>query len=769
MMELVKRQRMDARMPPLEDVLKAVRLFVKSKQTKRQAITDSQARLVQQSLEYCFKTVDELQQNIDKALMKIYLTNLRSCAAVLHGTTTRTTVTDAHVDLARFLYERSISNNLRKKTTSLLVHILSLSGYPRAARDLLLQAEQGRSTATSTEASEFEDGAENDRDESLEFEQADERAGLIDRPPKMWQEVLDAFVLQRTKTEVERTFVMIKERGYDRHRDVAVTMIEFCMQQKDVEALKQWWTAYHKAVSEDPGSGPGLRKHEEAAGRRFNDMLSWCLKENQIQLGHQSVRDVMANNPPKPFWDAIFVWAAGTNKSVDEIGRMMSVMEKSNEQIVDRSEWRQADIVTINSLVEFAISLNDPYMAERFIALGRERNIEPDARTLVLQMEYRLKVGDVDGALIAYKALVEHKNATYVDESFAEDISAINRLIVALCGTQRHDFDTIMNVTMDLADRRAPFEAETVSTLALLHLARDEADDATDLLNTHSYHFSSTDRTNLRNAIMKFAVDPKTSTSRAWSSYNILRDIFDETPRDDRTELMTSFFNRERADMAVRIFQHMRMHSRADTIPKVDTYVAAFMGLAKLRDIDSVEIVHNQLKLDYNITITTYLRNALIIAYTAGDKGRKALGFWDDIVASKEGPSYNSIHIALRACEKSPFGDLRAKELWALLRRRNVELDQALWASYVAALAGNGDNDSAIHTIEEAEKAGQLEVDAFLLGSLCDGANGQIKQQEIEAWAREKYPVQWEELEGLGSEEDIAGQRSFGIDRRLGP
>lgn len=584
----------------------------------------------------------------------------------------------------------------------------------------------------------------------------------------MWQVVLDGFVYERDKAEVERTFMMVKERGYDDRKDVAATMIEFCMQQKDVEALKQWWIAYRSTFNLMNG-GKGSKRIEREAGKRLNDLLKWCLEENQIQLGHHFVKDVMANNPPKPFWDAVFVWAAGTKKSVDEIGRMMTVMEKSNEQIADSRKWRQADISTINGLVEFAVSQNDPYMAERFIALGRERNIEPDARTLVLQMEYRLKVDDVDGALIAYKALVEHKNANYVDESFNGDVAAMNRLIVALCGSQRHDFDTIMNVTMDLADRRAPFDAETVSTLALLHLARDEADDATDLLNTHSYHFSSTDRASIRTAIMKLAMDPKSSTSRAWSCYNILRDIFDETPRDDRTELMTSFFTRERADMGVRIFQHMRMHSRADTIPTVDTYVAAFMGLAQLRDIDSVEIVHNQLKLDYNITVTTYLRNALIIAYTAGDKGRKALGFWDDIVASKEGPSYNSIHVALRACEKSPFGDLRAKELWTLLRKRNVELDQALWASYVAALAGNGDNDSAIHTIEEAERAGQLEADPFLLGSLADGANGQIKQEEVMAWAKEKYPVQWETLEGMGWEEDIAGQRTFKIDRRVQP
>ena len=232
---------------------------------------------------------------------------------------------------------------------------------------------------------------------------------------------------------------------------------------------------------------------------------------------------------------------------------------------------------------------------------------------------------------------------------------------------------------------------------------------------------------------------------------------------------MTAFFTRERADMGVRIFQNMRMHSRADTIPTVDTYVAAFLGLAKLRDLESLEVIHNLLKLDYNITPTTYLYNALIIAYTACGKARKALGFWDDIVASREGPSYNSIHIALRACEKSPFGDLKAKDLWSLLRRRNVELDHNLWCSYVGALAGNGDIDMAITAVEEAEGKGELEVDAFLLGSLFEGAPGVVKKSEVESWARDRYPEAWAKLETFGHDVDEAETKHFKIDRRVTP
>ncbi|KAK0767329.1 hypothetical protein LTR02_018322, partial [Friedmanniomyces endolithicus] len=115
-------------------------------------------------------------------------------------------------------------------------------------------------------------------------------------------------------------------------------------------------------------------------------------------------------------------------------------MERANEGILDKESWRRPDTATINALVEYAISKDDPYTAERFIALGRDRGIEPDARTYVLQMAYRLGVNDIDGALTAYK------NLQTMDLSSDEDIPAVNKLIGALCSSKQHDFDTIMNV-----------------------------------------------------------------------------------------------------------------------------------------------------------------------------------------------------------------------------------------------------------------------------------------------------------------------------------
>ena len=59
---------------------------------------------------------------------------------------------------------------------------------------------------------------------------------------------------------------------------------------------------------------------------------------------------------------------------------------------------------------------------------------------------------------------------------------------------------------------------------------------------------------------------------------------------------------------------------------------AAFMGTARLKDLESLEVVHNQLKLDYNLDVTTTVRNSLILSYTTCEMPRRALDFWDEIV-----------------------------------------------------------------------------------------------------------------------------------------
>lgn len=754
MMEYAKRERLRARLPPVEDVVYALQSFHKFKHRSNTAIEDTQAQLVFQSLKYCLKMQRESAANGTSIQRELTGKELSRFAMMLRRIPRQ--VSQAHLDLARLLYDELSGPQYSEREAgsgfNAYVFYLTRVGRTQEAKQLLLSEQSGHSGEPGLEegptATEEEEGID------------DELVSRLDI--RSWSQIILGFSKESNEKELLDTLAILRQSGVDLDFATTHSILRFYIKKQDNEAVRHWWDQC-KRVAGTTGENldNGSKRFYQIA---VHELLTWCLASNDLELGHGAVKDVMSSNPEKQIWDTVLVWGAGTKKSVDEVGRMIDVMEKSNESIPKEEDWRVPDSETINALVRYAISQNDPYMAERFISLGRDRGIQPNAETFVLQMDYRLSVNDVDGALIAYKHLQGQ------DLSTNSDVPAVNRLIVALCTSQRHDFETIMSVVADLTDRDASFESLTVSTLSVLHLNRDEINDVIDLLNTHSFGFSSAERASIRRNIIDYSLDAKTTTSRAWDAYTILRSIFDEMPREQRTELMLNFFTRDRPDMAVTVFNHMRHHTRADTIPDNETYVTAFLNCAKLDDLESLDVVHNQLKLDYNVSQTTYCRNALIIAYTLCDQPRAGLDFWDEIVASREGPTYNSIHIALRACEKSEFGDLKAQEIWARLRRNKVELDQSMWASYIAALAGNGDNELAISTLEEAEQNGELEVDAFLLGSFFDAAAGQSKQEDIETWAEDRYPEVWDVVkETIGWTVKQDGMRKVNIDRSVAP
>lgn len=764
MMEFAKRERMRARLPPLEEMVAALRRYFDAKQKNNKGISDSHAGLVLQSLRYCRASQRAREGGAASPEGVLTEPTLIYAASALCKEAEATTQT--HVELARELWENPAfgpTQSVMDKALVSYIFTLCRTSNAQQARDVVLELE-GRSGDQADLGSQ---PTSLRRDSKVDVPATTNTGPTTfimstEVQQQIWPTILRGYITENNEAEVEHTLSMIDDRHVGDNVHVFGSMLDFSLKKNNPSGIKSWWSACREAYANLQHADSNEQSYK-LLGKRLQDVLVWCMSHGELELGHGIVRDVMTSNPHKRLWDATFVWAAGTQKSVDQIDRMMTVMEQSNDMIPDSALHRVPDIDTINDLVEFAITKNDPYMAERFINLGRDRSIEPDSRTYVLQMGYRLDVDDVDGALTAYK----HLQAT--DLASNEDVPTVNRLIVALCNTGRHSFDTIMNVAADLSDRRARFEQPTVSTLSLLHLKRDERDDVLDLLNTHAFHYSSVERKSIRDDLVAFSLNPKTSTARAWQAYIILKTVFDELPRTERTDLMTSFFDRNRADMGVQVFQNMRMHSRGDTLPTIDTYVAAFLGLAKLRDLENLEIIHNLLKLDFNIDTTTYLLNSLIISYTACGKARKALGFWDEIVASREGPSYNTLHAALRACEKAPFGDVRAKGIWELLRKRGVELDQALWASYAGALAGNGDMQLAIGTLEEAERNGEAVLDFLVLGSLFNGAAGQAKQAEVEAMAKEKYPEEWEKLENVKVDFDENRMRAFRIDRAIAP
>ncbi|KAJ4347330.1 uncharacterized protein N0V89_011271 [Didymosphaeria variabile] len=515
-----------------------------------------------------------------------------------------------------------------------------------------------------------------------------EREVLIVR--NVWKTVAAGFAKEGNTPELLKTTQMMQDASATFTSEVKGVLVKYFAERNDLEQAKYW---YSKTIPETD-DGRGLR---DALG----PLLTTCALSGDTVFGQKVVASLLQKMPDKETWDAIFLWSAAIGKGADEIDRMMNVMVRRNaEERQQKPELPvvQPDISTINLLVEFAMSKQDSYSAERFVVLGEKRGIYPDEKTYTMQMRYRLSINDVDGARAAYYGLQGQ-----ISED-SECIEAINRLIQALCQLQQHHFDDIMAIVDDLHEKNAQLTPETVATLCVLHLRRGEPHDAGDLLNMHAHHFSPAQRVVIRKGLASFIQDGQTSTTDAWDAYQMLRNAFPETPRSDRIPLMKEFFARKRSDMACHVFFHMRNSIEENIAADKEVYVVAFTGFARNGDAESLELASNQLKIDLNVEMDTQLRNALMLAYAATGSDKRAMAMWAEIGSSKEGPSYNSIAIAFRACEGTHYGERHAKSIWQRLKEMDVDIDKQIFTAYVSAIARNHHHDDALALIEAAEE-----------------------------------------------------------------
>ncbi|TVY68787.1 Mitochondrial complex I intermediate-associated protein, partial [Lachnellula suecica] len=695
-LEFSKMMKVGARPPAMPDLVRAWKMFFDYKLRKKEAVNTVQATHVLRVFEYLRAF------EVEKGVYNLATPDMRNARKAL--ITVPKEAEEGFSKLAKaFHAEFERRGDWQVFDTYLLLIVLTQTGETAAARDLAHKhfVEEHKTVETNNP----------DPFPNLGF---------------VWRYILEGFANEDNEAELLRTMDVMDGLGIARNVETQRIMVCFYTAKNDVGAVKKW---YEKKIQRIP-KPETLKATLEFSIR--NNELEWCKK---------CFRDVLERNPSKKHWDVVFQWAAGAvGKGVEDVERMMEVM-------IRRKPDMKPDITTINGLVSLAISKNDPYLAERYIALGLKSGIRPNAQTFILQMNYRISAGDLRGAQTAYEAL---QGEEILND---EDLPAINNYLRALAAAKNpsSSHDLILSILSDLSSRHARLEASTVSALALHHLSRGEDQDVYDILQSNAYHYSISERNLILNPLISFVLDRQNSNARAWEAYQVLRQLFDETDITTRTKLMQEFFDRGRCDMACYVFGHMRAHALPSHRPVRETYTSCFLGIARHADAESLDMVHNMYKLDSSVEgPNTKLYNALMLAYTSTDDGDRALDFWDDITNSTEGPSYRSLEIVFRACEATPFGDIRAREIWAKMRRMDIEVTREVWSAYVGALAGRGKLDEAKSVIENGEAEFGLKPDFMTLGILYNALPGQSRKDSIEEWAKGMYPAAWVELEKCG-------------------
>ncbi|KAI9842777.1 MAG: hypothetical protein M1838_002987 [Thelocarpon superellum] len=709
MLELNALATAHARTPPASELVPAFRSFFRAKVKSREPLQEIQARHV-------LRTFQHLQETNAAEGFGLDLQDLRIALGAL--TRVPKDKLEAHNQLARELFaeierrERSDTEASRPEDVLSYVAVLCQTGSSLDARDVV-------------EPMWRIDPDQNGR--------------------RMWLHVAEGFTLEENEEELLKSLSMMAEAGVPFDAKFHQVMTLFYALKDDAGRTREW---YERSIVD--GESPTYHTNAQ--------LLRFCIRNDEMDWGETVFRRILEGTPDKRTWDVIFQWGAALGKGVDEVDRMMDVMIRRN-----KDEAVRPDIETINELIELANSRNDPYAAERYVALGQKRGMIPDARTYILQMDYRIKVGDLDGARVAYDALQGEEVRD------GEDLPVINRLIRALCASKRPPHSTITAMVTDLGERRARLDPPTVSALCTMHLQREELYDVHDLLQSHTFHYSIAERASLISVFVDFVLDRQNPNALAWDAYSILRQGFDETSVAQRTQLMKEFFGRRRSDMACHVFGHMRQSFQPDGRPVLATYIECLTGIARAADLEGLEMVHNMLKLDSAIEPTTQLYNVLMLAYTAADMPLRSLEFWEDILRSRQGPSYASIIIALQACEGAPFGERQARAIWQrLMKMPEVTISREVAAAYVGALAGQGELKEVIKGLEELGEIG-IEVDVSILGTMYNAMPGQNRKDRVEEWAQQRYPDAWKEVQGLGQTSLKDGSRLFRLERDVDP
>ncbi|RDW58065.1 hypothetical protein BP6252_13476 [Coleophoma cylindrospora] len=715
MLELNSREKLQARPPPRDELVKAFAAFFNHKRISEESINNLQAQ-------HALRTFRYIQKNAASdggdGLTNESLRNAMLCLARKPNDQT-----NWHCEFAKELYaELARRNNPDPNfiTSIRYIKVLTFSGNSLAARDQILALSKTNSN------------------------NIEPRKGT---KAHWWPLVLEGFAAENNESELVKSLELAKEDGIDYTPRFQYVVTKFYFSKNDTAEAKFW---FDKALAERK---EGEEPHQPLP-ETLVEMLRFSIRNNELDWCNTKFRQLLDSEPTKALWDVIFQWAAGAlGKGVEDVERMMEVMIRRYPE----EDGMRPDADTINGLVQLAIHLEDPYLAERYLSMGQKRGIRPNSETFILQLDYRIEAGDLTGAQAAYEALQIEEVAN------DEDLPIINKYIRALCTSKSPNSDAIQMITSDLEQRHARLEADTVAALSTLYLNNREFQEVVDLLQTNAFHQNLEERALVRKAFVDFCFDRNTSTALAWETYTIILNLFKEADIKERTGLMNEFFDRGRSDMACHVFGHMRAHIRKEIRPVAETYIQCFEGIAKHSDRESLDMVHNMMKLDVSIEPSTRLYNSLMLAYTACDDGYRALDYWSDITNSREGPNYKSLEIVFRACSRRPFGDQTAREIWTKMRRMEIEITPKVFAAYCGALAGQGKVDEVKSLIEDMEKDFGFGPDFMTLGIFYNSTKGQNRKDIIENWAKELYPEAWAELAKFEQIEEEEGWMTFKI------
>ena len=442
-------------------------------------------------------------------------------------------------------------------------------------------------------------------------------------------------------------------------------------------------------------------------------ILNFCMRNKEITWG-RSIYDSLDPKEGTGYQRITWLWKAANGEPAE---RIIADIESKLSAKLPTSETG-VSLTTINGLVSLANSFEDVIAAAKYLDLMSKWGFKPDAKTHLVRVEHYLQRSDVSKAVEAVKNLGELssiedeldqsvealQDSNEVFPKLPEEPELVNQLLTAACMADQPDYDLSMVLLDRLVERTTNLDSSTVAALTRLFLVRAEYQEVHDLLEAHHPILSKEDRQKSRDVVVDYIKDPKTEPLQAWHAYDLLHHVFADTSREIRKDIMNTFFDRKRPDLASLVFGHMRQQQDPRRRPTADLYTECFKGIARSGDPKALELVHNMLKLDIHVDPNTRLLTSLMLAWASAGEAWRSLQIFDDILNGTEGPTYTTLEVLFRCCEMFlPNGQGPAMRYMARIKYLGFEITPALYRAYVGVIACHGDYEACLSLVKNME------------------------------------------------------------------
>lgn len=402
----------------------------------------------------------------------------------------------------------------------------------------------------------------------------------------------------------------------------------------------------------------------------------------------------LSQHPLTETLDVHLLWEAAHGKTASNVLDKVKLWTNENPEL-------KSVLTTscVNNLIEYANTIRNPQLGGEFAALAPQWGVEPDMQTHMLVLESRVMAGDLRGTLDSMRYLNEFGSKAF------QNGPLVNKLITMLCtfGQQDDVFDEISSFLDPVFENNMYLWPSTIAAMTHMLLYRHDVEAVSELLRPRLGSFADDGRAVVRNALVAFIKDYTQDIGQAWEAYGLLKIAFPETSVRERTVIMTSFFKRDRSDLACQVFGHMRQADEFPKRPKPDTYAKCFQGIARTGDVENLELVHNMLKLDVEVDLNTRILNGLMLAYSACGMPEKAMEMFREILQLEEGPSWYTLPIFFKVCENHHNGTAEAVKMMTKLKRLDMNAYRRLYTSYIEALGAQCELDRAKEAFDDMQ------------------------------------------------------------------